>query len=256
MKRTLLWALNIMAASSLLFFTSCGDDPDPIAPIISIDNGTFSGDIGDEVTANISGMLDGEFVSLTVSKFIGTTLDASYGTGGSMQVTTGLPYTFNYTLGLDGLTEPIRFNFEVIDDNDLTGSADLIITTNASREQLLVSFDWRWASQEFEGAATLQDCEADNVWSFEADGSVSLDFGALTGSGGGSCDSDGLLTYDGWAMNSASDTLRIFRGNAFSGAAQDTTVFAIKTFDQSGWTADETNLFGVFGWGFEAQAKN
>ena len=252
----LLFALSMMVILSCVL-SSCGDDdPAPVAPDVTISEETFTGDIGDEVSVTVNGTLDGEFAVLRISKFIGTDLDASYGTNGVMEVTTGLPYTFNYTLGIDGLTEPIRFNFEVKDSNELSGDANLVITTNATRESLLVSFDWRWASQEFEGSQTLLDCEADNVWSFEADNSVTLDYGALTGSGGGSCDFDGTLDHTGWRMNTAMDTLEIFRANAFTGAPQDTTVYAIKTFDQTGWTADETNLFGVFTWGFTAVAKD
>ena len=252
----LLFALSMMVILSCVL-SSCGDDdPAPVAPDITISAETFTGDIGDEVSVTVNGTLDGEFAVLRISKFIGTDPDASYGTNGVMEVTTGLPYTFDYTLGVDGLTEPIRFNFEVEDSNGLKGDANLIITTNATRESLLVSFNWRWASQEFEGDQTLRDCEADNVWSFEADGSVSLDYGALTGSGGGSCDFDGTLDHTSWEMNAAMDTLEIFRADAVTGAPQDSRIYAIKTFDQTGWTADEPTIFGVFSWRFAAEAKN
>ena len=258
MKKHLLKILLLVFSSTLVLLSSCGDDDDPapVAPELSIDVETFAGDIGDQVTAVVSGNLEGDFVVLRVSKFIGNNPDTNFGNNGVDEVTSGLPYTFNFTLGIEGLTDPIRFNFEVEDSNGLTDDVNLVITTNASNEQLLVSFNWRWADQVFEGESTIEDCEADNVYSFESDGSMSLDFGALTGSGGGSCDFDGVLTYDGWDMNDAMDTLRVFRGDAFTGNPNDTIVYAITSFDQTAFTADETNLFGIFSWTYQAQAKD
>ncbi len=256
MRRNLIWVIGMMTAASLVF-TSCGDDdePAPVAPVVSIDNASASGDIGDVVSATISGELDGAFAKMEISKFIGTAPDASYGTGGVLEVTSGLPYNFSYTIGTEGLENPIRFNFLVTDANDLTDEVDLVITTNASNEQLLVSFNWRYSSLIWENAESILECEEDNIYSFEADGSMSVDFGALTGSGGGSCDFDGTTIFDGWAMNEAQDTLQWFRADAFTGAATDTVTYSIKEFTKERWVADETNLFGVFEYTYTAVAK-
>ena len=259
MKNALLKVLvfSTLAVNSFSL-VSCKDDdpPAPVAPVISIDPTSYTGDIDDQVTVNVTGDLDGDFKVLRISKFIGTDPDPSFGTNGVMEVTSGVPYTFNYTLGVDGLTEPIRINFEVEDVNGLTDDADLVIVTEASNEQLLTSFDWVWASQEFEGEQTLRECEADNVWSFEDNGDVSLDYGALTGSGGGSCDFDGSLIHTGWRMNEPMDSIYIYRANAETQAPNDTLKWAISEFDQNHFVADETNIFGVFTWTFEAQAKD
>jgi len=259
MKNALLKVL-VFSILAIYSFTlvSCSEDepPAPVAPQISLDRTTYTGDIDDQVTVNVTGNLDGAFQVLRIRKFIGTTQDQTFGTNGVMEVTSGLPYAFTYTLGIDGLTEPIRINFEVEDANGLTDDADLIIQTDASREQLLTAFDWRWASQEFEGESTLQECEADNVWSFENDGSVSLDYGPLTGSGGGSCDFDGALIHTGWRMNEPMDSLYIFRADAATEIPRDTLMWAIPEFDQNNFVAEETNIFGVFVWTFEAQAKD
>lgn len=259
MKNALLKVLvfSTLAVNSFTL-VSCKDDdpPAPVAPQINIDRTTYTGDIDDQVTVNVNAELDGAFQVLRIRKFIGTDQDQSFGTNGVMEVTSGLPYTFTYTLGVDGLTEPVRINFEVEDANGLTDDADLIIVTEASNEQLLTSFDWRWASQQFEGEETLRECEADNVWSFEDNGDVSLDYGALTGSGGGSCDFDGDLIHTGWRMTEPMDSLYIYRANAETEAPHDTLKWAITEFDQNQFVADETNIFGVFTWTFEAQAKD
>ena len=243
-----------------LVFTSCGDDDaPPVAPVITIDNATFTGDLGELATAIISGTLEGDFVVMEIRKFIGTDPDDTWGTGGVMEVTTGLPYTFSYELGADGIENPIRFNFLVEDSNGLTGETNFIITTDASRRQLLTTFNWRYSSLIWEDDPTVEsilECEEDNVFNFEEDGTMGVDYGALTGSGGGSCDFDGFLIHTGWAMNEAQDTLQWFRADAFTLEPQDTVTYSITEFDQMQWVADETNLFGVFAYTYTAVPKN
>ncbi len=260
-KSNLMWALSLVVMGSLLLLSACGDDDkDPIAPVLSIDNGTFTGDIGDQVTAVISGELDGEFVSLTITKYIGTAVDDTYGTGGSMEVTSGLPYTFNYTLGVDGLLEPIRFNFEVTDANGLTDDVDLVITTNVTRSGLLVSFDWRYTSLLWNDPVEegIRECEEDNVFSFESDGTMSIDYGALTGSGGGSCDFDDVTDWVSWEFNEDESVLFLRRADIIDGVStpKDTLEWTIVEFDQTMFSADEVTIFGPFRYVYSAVAKN
>ncbi|MEQ9297872.1 MAG: hypothetical protein RIF33_04880 [Cyclobacteriaceae bacterium] len=224
-------------------------------PVLTIDNATAAGDLGEEVNATITGEFDGAFAKMEISKFIGTTLDDSYGTNGVLEVTSELPYDFSYTIGIEGLDIPIKFTFKVTDANDLTDEVDLTITTEPTNAGLLTAFNWRYSSLAQDGAEFILECEEDNVYSFEADGSMSVDFGALTGAGGGSCDFDGFGTLDGWDLNDAQDTLRWFRGDAFTGTPTDTVTYAIKEFTKSQWVADETNLFGVFEYTYTAVAK-
>ena len=253
---------------ALLMISSCGeDDPEPLAPVVSIDNSSFTGDIGDQVTAVISGELDGAFASMTITKFIGTTVDATYGTGGTMTVTSGLPYTFNYTLAADGLLEPVRFNFLVEDANGLTDEVDLVITTNVTRTGLLVSFNWRYSSLLFDADGdgtpeleSIAECEEDNVFSYELDGSMSIDYGALTGSGGGSCDFDDVTDWVGWDFDSNEEVLSMYRVavNPDDGSTtpQDTVRWTVTEMDQTGFTAVEESIFGPLVYGYDAVAKN
>jgi hypothetical protein len=262
MKNNLLWALSLVVMGSLLILTACGDDePEPVAPVLSIDNGTFTGDIGDQVTAVISGELDGDFVSLAVTKFIGTTVDDTYGTGGTMEVTSGLPYTFNYTLGVDGLLEPIRFNFLVTDANGLTDEVDLIITTNVTRTGLLVSFNWRYTDLWFGDPLEpgfIAACEEDNIFSFESDGTMSFDFGD-SGDGAGSCAGDGLIDYVGWTFDDAEEVLSLIRVDILedgSTVPKDTLIWNIIEFDQTAFSATEESIFGALRYDYTAVAKD
>src|SRR5210317_1530192 len=116
-KKILIPVLSLFVIAALVFIASCGDDDEPaVAPSISIDPETFTGAPGETVTAIVSGELDGNFVGMTITKYNGTTIDTDYGTDGSMEVSTGLPYTFTFTLGPEGLDGPaVRFAFVVTD---------------------------------------------------------------------------------------------------------------------------------------------
>lgn len=255
MKRNLLGALSILTVTSFIL-SSCGDD-DPVAPMITISAETFTGDIGDEVSVVIDGTLDGDFVNIVITKFIGTTEDAS----GNETVTSGLPYTFTHTIGTEGILEPVRFNFVVNDDNELSASVDLIITTEASRTQLLSAFDWRYTDLWFGDPLEpgfIAECEEDNVFTFNEDGTMSLDFGS-SGDGAGSCAGDGLLDWVEWEFDAAEEVLSLTRVDVLDDGTtvpKDVLVWTIIEMDQTGFSATEESIFGALRYDYTAVAKN
>jgi len=240
-----------------LMTTSCGDDDTsaPAGPDITISEDAFTGDIGETVTVTIDGDVPGGFSVMRITKSLGATIDVTYGTNGTAEVGTGLPYTFNYTIMPSDFGSPVRFQFVVEDDNAETDEVNLIITIDATRAQLLTSFNWRYSSLIFDEVESILPCEEDNVFSFEADGTMSVDYGAITGTGGGSCDFDGVTVPVEWEMNTAMDTLYWYRDNTITATRQDTVTYAIQSFDNTAWNADETNLFGVFNYTYSAVPK-
>ncbi|MEB3323685.1 MAG: hypothetical protein VKI81_12755, partial [Synechococcaceae cyanobacterium] len=187
-KNLLLTALSLFVIAALIFIASCNEDEEPaVAPSLSISPATFTGAPGETVNATVSGDLDGNFVSMTITKYNGTTVDTDWETNGSMEVTSGLPYNFSFTLGPEGLDgTAVRFGFQVTDDNQLTGTTNLIITTEATRTQLLTFFDWQYHSLLYQDtpdtwAEGIAECEKDNILTFNPDGTMEYDFGALVG---------------------------------------------------------------------------
>ncbi|MBK9018206.1 MAG: hypothetical protein IPM82_31455 [Saprospiraceae bacterium] len=67
----------------------------------------------------------------------------------------------------------------------------------------------------------------DNVYSFNADGTYTLDYGALTGSGGGTCDFDGFRAPTTWSLNAEETTLTIMAVNVFDPTDIQTEVYNI-----------------------------
>ena len=270
-KKILIPVLSLFVIAALVFIASCGDDDEPaVAPAISIDPDTFTGAPGETVTATVTGELDGNFVGMTITKYNGTTIDTDYGTDGSMEVSTGLPYTFTFTLGPEGLDgTAVRFGFVVTDDNELTGETNLIITTEATRTQLLTFFDWQYNSLLYQDtpdtwAEGIAECEKDNILTFNPDGTMEYDFGALVGpdncgDGGcaGSCSGDGQLIWAGWAFNDDETELSAFRVWAEDETPWDTVLWVITEFDHTYWRGtQDLGAWGLFDYGHAAVAKD
>lgn len=245
--------VSLMAAGTLLF-SSCGkDDEQPVAaPSVSLSASTFTGKIGETATATATVTAPGGLKALRITKYLGTDVDPSYGTNGTMEVTSS-SFTLNYTLTDEGLQTPIRFNFEAEDDKGQTGDADFIITTELSMKYLLLNFNWKWKSKMGKCLDTepeteqIVECEEDNIYIFHEDGTMELDYGALTGSGGGTCDFDGIRPATDWVLNDDETELTITSTNVFDPNDKQVEVYRITSFDAMEIKSEQTVDLTAFG---------
>lgn len=257
------WGTLFTLAIAMLF-AACSKD-DPAAPMVTLTETDYNGQTGDIATTTATVSAEAEVTSFRVSKFIGTDIDANYGTNGTMEVS-GNSFTLEYELGEEGLEEPIRFNFTAEDENGNTGSADFIVTTEVSLRFLLLNYNWRWHSKV--GKILEADpeeeqiipCEEDNVYTFNEDGTMSIDYGELTGSGGGTCDFDGLRVEERWELDEDSNTLTLFVVNVFDPTDVDEQEYRVTDFSlqaiKSEQTIDLTDFGGVeWDWKFEWRAE-
>ena len=269
MKYTNLLYLFVAAflATSALTFSSCKKDDDTkAAPTVTLDVTSFTGKIGQTASVAVVVVAKEGLKSLTITKYLGTTVDASYGTAGTKTVTT-LTHAEDYVLNEEGLSAPVRFKFEATDNKDQVSSADFIVTTEASTSYLLVKYNWQWKSKVGKIFDTdpgeseqILACEEDNVYSFNADGTYTLDYGAITGTGGGTCDFDGFRAPTTWTLNADETVLTIMAVNIFDPADIQTEVYNITdatiTSMKSTQTVDLTAFGGIiYDWKFEWTAK-
>ncbi|MCO6478031.1 MAG: hypothetical protein J5I94_15470 [Phaeodactylibacter sp.] len=245
-------AVGLMAAGTLLV-SSCNEDEEPVAaPTVSLSESTFTGKIGDVATTTATVTAVGGLKTLRVTKYLGTEIDPSYGTNGTMEVSSST-FTLEYTLTDEGLETPIRFNFEAEDEKGQTGDADFIITTELSVKYLLLNFDWQWDSKlgkcldsEPETEQILE-CEEDNIYSFNEDGTMSIDYGAITGMGGGTCDFDGIRPATDWELNDDETELTITNTNVFDPNDVQIEVYRITSFDAMEINSEQTIDLTAFG---------
>lgn len=255
-----------LLVSSAFSLTSCKKDDDPkAAPTVTLSANTFTGKIGEtaSVTATVVALEDLE--SLKITKYKGTDVDASFGTNGT-ETYNHLSHTLTYELTAEGLSNPIRFNFTATDKKGQTGTADFIITTEPSVSYLLTTYNWQWKSKlgkcldSDPESEQILECEKDNVYSFNADGTYSLDYGAITGMGGGTCDFDGFRVPTTWSLNAEETQLTILAVNAFDPNDVQTEVYNITSASNTSMKSTQTIDLTVFGcviwdWKFEWTAK-
>lgn len=248
--------------TSVFSISSCKKDDDAKpAPTVTVSAATFTGKIGETATVTVTVVAPEGLVSLKTTKYKGTDVDASFGTGGT-ETSTELTHTHTYVLSAEGLTTPIRFNFTAEDEKGQTGSADFIITTEPSNTYLLTTFNWKWKSKVGKIFAAdpeseqILPCEEDNIYSFNADGTYSLDYGAVTGTGGGTCDFDGFRAPTTWSLNAEETSLTILSVNVFDPADIQTEVYNITEGTTASMKSTQTvdlTAFGgiIYDWKFE-----
>ena len=259
-----LFFMGLLATA--ITMSSCKDEETFPIPIVTLSATTFSGKIGQTATTTATVVAPGGLKSLKITKYKGTDVDASFGTGGT-ETLTDLTHTHSYVLAAEGLSTPIRFKFTAEDNKGQIGTADFIITTEPSVAYLLTTYDWLWKSKVGKVFSTdpgeseqIVDCEKDNFYSFKADGSYTLNYGALTGSGGGTCDFDGFRAPTTWTLNAGETELTIKAVNVFDPTDIQTELYKITsatvTSVKSTQTVDLTAFGGiVYDWKFEWTAK-
>ena len=170
---------GLFLLSLSLVFTSCKKE-DPPVPTISLSLESFKGKVGEKTSTIATVNALAGFKALRVTKYVGTTIDNTFGTAGVLSVTSNT-YALEYTLAAEGLTAPIRFNFTGEDLLGRTVSTDFVITTEVSVKYLLTTFNWQWTSKlgkifsltEAESEQILA-CEKDNFYIFSPDGTMKI----------------------------------------------------------------------------------
>ena len=256
-----------LLATAALTVHSCKDDEETFPkPAVTLSAPAFSGKIGQTASVTATVVAPGGLKSLKITKYKGPAVDSTFGTAGT-ETHTDLVHTHDYVLSAEGLSTPIRFKFEAEDNKGQTASADFIITTEPSVTYLLTTFDWLWKSKlgkifllsEPETEQIL-DCEKDNFYSFNADGTFALNFGAVTGSGGGTCDFDGFRAPTTWTLSPDEKVLTIKAVSVFDPADIQTEVYNIKVANSTKIESTQTvdlSAFGgvVYDWTFIWTAK-
>lgn len=260
-----LFFLGLLAIATLTM-SSCKDEETFPVPTVTLSSTAFSGKIGQTATVTATVVAPGGLKALKITKYKGVDIDASFGTGGT-QTFTHLTHTLDYVLAAEGLSTPIRFKFSAEDDKGQIGTADFIITTEPSASYLLVTYNWQWKSKVGKVFDTdpgeseqILDCEKDNVYSFNADGTYALNYGAITGTGGGTCDFDGFRAPTTWTLNAGETEMTIKSANVFDPTDILTEVYKLTSATtasiKSTQTVDLTAFGGIiYDWKFEWTAK-
>lgn len=261
-----LFFVGLLVTAATLTVNSCKDKEETFPnPTVALSATTFSGKIGQTASVTVTVTAPAGFKSLKITKYKGTDIDASFGTSGT-ETLTEATHTHTYVLAAEGLSTPIRFKFTAEDNKGQTGTGDFIITTEPSVAYLLTTYDWLWKSKAGKVFAAdpeseqILDCEKDNYYIFNADGTYDLKYGPITGTGGGTCDFDGFRAPTTWTLNTDETELTIKAVSVFDPTDIQTEVYKITSATnaaiKSTQSVDLTAFGGiVYDWKFEWSAK-
>jgi hypothetical protein len=263
LKSSLSFLLAGVAMSTALWFTACKKE-EKAAPVITLSASTYSGKIGTTATTTATITAEAGLRALRITKYKGVTVDATFGTNGT-ETYNHSDHTLNYVLTDEGLATPVRFKFEAEDNEGKVTTADFIITTEVSVRYLLTTYNWLWKSKlgkcldSDPEAEQIFDCEKDNYFVFNADGTFKLEYGPITG-GTGSCQFDGFRVGDTWTLNADETELTMKSPSIFDPNDVLVEVYKISEFSNTAIKSKQTIDLSVFGciiydWKFEWTAK-
>jgi hypothetical protein len=192
--------------SCLGFLPSCKkDNKDGSLPVIRLSTNSVTGKSERKIQLTVDMTTPDGFKELLISKGINLKTDSSYGTNGVLLVTpvssgtNTYQYTFTYTLSPDEVDKLVGFNFKLIDSKGRSAEKDLTVNTTASGAQIIFSRKWALISKLWQSAnppsETIEDCDKDNVYKWNRDSTITINYGASA------CGFDGFNVYDKWTLS-------------------------------------------------------
>lgn len=173
---------------------------------------------GEDVT--VKATLPAGVTSLTITKKVNLENDIAFGSNGVLTPTvSGSEYQFIYTPVESDIDQLVGFTFTGKGSDGSEVSSDLTLIVTLSPRDNIPKRKWAFKSKIWvtQGdAENIKSCETDDVWYFNADGSVTVDYGTDTAAG--DCAFDGFNAYDSWELSEDETTFTLVYHNIFSGA--------------------------------------
>lgn len=140
--------------------------------------------------------------ALTVTKTVNAQVDETFGNGGTMDLNiNGNNGQYTYTALVDDVDQLIGLTFTATDQNGVELSSDLTLIVTVSPRDNIPRKKWAWTSRiwvDGGNAEDIKECEKDNYFLFNADSTITVNYGANTAAG--DCAFDGFTVYDKWYL--------------------------------------------------------
>lgn len=181
------------------------------------------------------GLASAEAKSLTITKAINLVTDTGFGNSGVLTVAPGSPgsdYVFNYTPSTTDVDQLVGFTFRAERADGSVVTSDLTLVVTLSPKDNLPRRKWLFKSKiwvDQDNAQDIRECEKDNYYYFNADQTMSIDYGAMSGAGYSGCEYDGLNVYDGWELSADEKTFTMYYHGLFTPENELSEVFRVKT---------------------------
>jgi hypothetical protein len=185
---------------------------------------------------------------LLLSKTINLVPDSTFGTQSVVPVSTGnntYQYIFDYTYQANEVDKLVGINYHFEDSKGNAAEKDLTVNTSASAAQIIYSHKWKPVSVLWVTAnpqqESITDCQKDNVFTYNSDSTMSVDYGALA------CTFDGFNVYDKWYVSDDEKTFTDIYHSVFNPQQITTEVYNIESLTSDKWVMDITIDLSAFG---------
>lgn len=169
--------------------------------------------------------------SLTITKTMNLETDASFASNGILSATpSGSVYQFLYVPIEADIDQLIGFTFRGISSDGSAITSDLTLVVTLSPRDNLPKRKWLFKSKiwvDLDNAQDIKECEKDDYWYFNADGTVTINYGLNTGAG--DCGFDGFNVYDSWVLSEDEKTFTLVYHSLFNPAQITTDVYRVKS---------------------------
>lgn len=154
-------------------------------------------------------------------------------------------YKFSYQLSPDEVDKLVGFNFHVVDNNGAFAEKDLTVNTITSGWQTIYSRKWKLVSRMWTTitppAEDLKDCEKDDIYTFNREGTYSINFGKAA------CSFDGFNVYDTWVLSEDEKTFTTKYHSLFDPANITTEIYTVKSISSEKLVMQQTLDLSIFG---------
>jgi len=228
--------INCCICCYALVLSSCKKDSvDPNLPLLRLHPVNVTGKSGQVVYDTLEITAPYGAKTLVLSKTINLVADENFGTQTVTPENTGnntYRYIFAYTYQPEEVDKLVGINFHFEDAKGNIAEKDLTVNTTASGAQIIYSHTWKLVSKLWTTVdpitESIQDCEKDNIFNFNRDSTITLNYGAS------GCLFDGFNIYDKWYLSEDETVFTDIYHSVF-----DTTKITVENYTVTSITKDK-----------------
>lgn len=241
--------ISCFVTGIIIFTASCNKDlVDPNLPVLKLHPVNVTGKSGQHLLDTLDIVAPYGAGKLLISKTINLVPDETFETQTVTPVSTGentYQYILDYTYQPDEVDKLVGINYHFEDSKGNAAEKDLTINTTASAAQIIYSHKWKLISKLWTTVTpqqeSLQDCGKDDIYTYNADSTMGINYGASP------CTFDGLNIYDTWYVSDDEKTFTDVYHSVFNPAQITTEVYNIESLTKDKWVMDITLDLSVFG---------
>lgn len=248
MKRIILSSLAVIALACVIIVSCKKDTADPNLPVLRLHPVNVTGKSGQVILDTLDIVAPYGAKTLVLSKTINLVADENFGTQTVTPTNTGTntyQYIFSYTYQPEEVDKLVGINFHFEDSKGNVAEKDLTVNTTASGAQIIYSHKWKLVSKLWTTVdpvtESIQDCEKDNIFHYNRDSTMSIDYG------GSGCLFDGFNIFDKWTLSADEKTFTDVYHSVFDTTKITTEVYNVESLTKDKWVMDIALDLSAFG---------